>query len=583
VKKLLLVLLAAVAACLAAAGRSSAAPIWAGDCGIPATATVWGEYGWPALLPIMARPGTLLAVTSGTDYPGRARSAGAALHYFDLHMNHRIGTPTKPASADAVAAQVAKEYAFAVAETGCQTPMIVENELFGAGLATPWTDTNAQYRANVLALLQGLRAKGAFPVLLVNSTPFTGGDALDWWLEVSKVADIVREVYVPATQVWPKGPLLGNRLLRQRYRGALADFTSIGIAPNRLGLMVSFATTKGAGGRNGLQPASAWFQVAKWMALSAKRVAADTGVGSVFSWGWAKWSVAENDPDKAHAACVWLWSRSPGLCDAPRMLGPGFDRSLTEGQITLTSGTLCSLPGAGTITAGALRGLQALTGDRDAALSALFERLVEERFADVTARDVRDAERTVVADSFHGSPAAYRAALRQAHASVAVARAVLADELRHARLEAALRAPAPSAADVLTFYSSYPQLLVRRVKVSPAPAWLGGRKQGLALAEVAPARLFTLPLGKPATVSTLAGPVRVTPLGDALPLGAMALSSARPAIAAALRSFARGQAFERWTIARQHGFEDQATCLRDELPQPAAVDLVEYLPFLRIG
>ena len=315
-RKLLLVVPAAVAAVLLAAGRAGAAPIWAGQCGLPAGRTVWAEYGWPELLPIMAKPGSVLAVTSGTDYPGRARAAGAALHYFDLHMNNRIGTPTKPASADAVAAQVEKEYAFAVAETGCSTPLIVENELFGAGLATPWTDTNAQYRANVLALLRGLRAKGAFPALLVNSPPFTGGDALDWWLEVSKVADIVREVYVPATQVWPLGPLLGNRLLRQRYRGALAELTSIGIPPNRLGLMVSFATTKGAGGRNGLRPASAWFQVAKWMALSARTVAADTGAGSVFSWGWAKWSVAENDPDKAHAACVWLWARSPALCDA---------------------------------------------------------------------------------------------------------------------------------------------------------------------------------------------------------------------------------------------------------------------------
>ncbi|HKB92948.1 MAG TPA: hypothetical protein VKC62_01755, partial [Gaiellaceae bacterium] len=61
------------------------------------------------------------------------------------------------------------------------------------------------------------------------------------------------------------------------------------------------------------------------------------------------------------------------------------------------------------------------------------------------------------------------------------------------------------------------------------------------------------------------------------------LSRARPAIVAALRSFARGKSFESWTIARQHGAQSTTTCLRDELPQPAAVDLVEYLPFLRIG
>src|SRR5581483_6307120 len=201
-----------------------------------------------------------------------------------LHMNKRLGTPTKPADPSAVLAQAQKEYAFAVGQTGgCTTPLIVENELFGAGLATPWTDTNARYRANVLTLLQRLNAQGAHPVLLVNSTPFTGGDALAWWLQVAKVADIVREAYVPATLVWKQGAVLGNRTLRVRYRKALTDFTSIGIPANRLGLMVSFATTKGAGGRNGLEPSSAWFQVAKWQALAAKTVAAETGVGSIWS------------------------------------------------------------------------------------------------------------------------------------------------------------------------------------------------------------------------------------------------------------------------------------------------------------
>jgi hypothetical protein len=138
VKKLLLVVPAAVAALLLAAGRAAATPIWAGQCGIPSAPTVWGEYGWPTLLPIMARPGTVLAVTSGTDYPQKARAAGAATYYFDLHMNKRLGTPTKPADPAAVVAQAQKEYAYAVGQTGgCTTPLIIENELFGAGLATP--------------------------------------------------------------------------------------------------------------------------------------------------------------------------------------------------------------------------------------------------------------------------------------------------------------------------------------------------------------------------------------------------------------------------------------------------------------
>ncbi len=570
---------------LGSARASAALPVFAGQCGIPKERPVWGEYGWPSLLPILAKPGTLLAVTTSvSDYPAEARAAGAATYFFDVHMSQKVGTPTAPADPSTIAAKAKKEYDWAVGQTGgCTTPVVIENELFGAGTATPWTASNAQYRANVLALLTDLNQLGAHPILLVNNTPYTAGDALQWWLAVAGVADIVRETYMPATQVWKAGPVLGSRMLRQFYRRALNDFTSIGIPPNRLGLMISFSTTRGNGGRNGLEPDEAWFEVVKWEALAAKTVAADTGAGSVWSWGWAMWNAAENDPAKAKAACVWLWARSTTLCDAPAMLGSSFDASLTEGQIDLRAGVVCSVPGGGSITLGALRSLQVLTGDRDAAMSALFERAVEGAAASVSGAAVLAAERVVIATSFHGSRAAYVAALRQAHANVSIARAILGDELRQATIEAGLRAPAPSEDDVRSFYTSYPQLLVRLVQASPAPAWLGGKKRGLALSEVAPGSLFTLPPGKKATIETLAGPYSVKPLGASLPLGAIPFSSARAAIAAALRSFARGQAFEAWTIARQHGALNQTTCLRDQLPQPAAVDLAEYLPFLRIG
>ena len=39
--------------------------------------------------------------------------------------------------------------------------------------------------------------------------------------------------------------------------------TDVGMPANKVGIMVSFATTNGFGGRNGLQPASAWYRVAK--------------------------------------------------------------------------------------------------------------------------------------------------------------------------------------------------------------------------------------------------------------------------------------------------------------------------------
>src|SRR5262249_47343540 len=150
-------------------------------------------------------------------------------------------------------------------------------------------------------------------------------------------------------------------------------------------------------------------------------------------------------------------------------------------------------------------------------------------------------------------------------------------------LQGRLGAAPPSGAQITAFYNDYPQLLVRPVQASPAPPWLGGRKQGLALSEVAPDVLFSLPTGKQATIATLGGTYTGHAPRPAVPLGTVPLASARAGISAALRSYARGQSFERWTIARQHGLLSRITCLRDVFPQPAAVDLVEYLPFLRLS
>ena len=584
-KVFLVVAVTAASACLLAAGRASSDPVFAGQCGIGAQQTVWGEYGWPSLLPILARPGTLLAVTthSGVDYGAEARSRGAATYAFDLKLNKKVGTPTAPADPSTIQGAADAEYTKAVARTGgCATPLVVENELFGAATATPWSPSTAQYRANVLAFLQDLAARGAHPVLLVSKSPYSGSsDAVAWWRSVAQAADIVREVYPPATKIWPLGPILGNRFLRESYRNAANALISMGIPANRVGVMLSFLSAKGVGGRNGLEPDSAWYQVVKWEALAVKEVAKELGLGSVFSWGWQEWNPKEQDPDKPKAACVWLWARTQSLCNAPRVLGKHFDRSLTEGQIRLAKGTVCRIEGGGSVGARTIGSLQTLTADRSAALSAVFERVVEASEQPVPRRAVLAAEREVVGDSFHGSRSAYLAALQQAHATLGLARSVLADELRRARLERPRFAPTPTGTEVSGFYASYPDLLVRRVHVKPAAPWLAGRT-GYALAESAPQRLFSLPTGKSSRLSTLLGTFTVRPLAPALPLGALPVSAVRPAIVTALRGFERAQSFERWTIAQQNIALNRTICLHDQLPQPAAIDLTQYLPFLRI-
>jgi hypothetical protein len=583
VKPLLLLLLCLVLVGSAAgAPPRAAAPVpYAGQCGIPATQPVWFEYGQPYLQPVFGKPGVVVGTSTG-DWPAQMRALGAGTVYFDLNLRNRVGTPSSPTDTATMPDRAQKLFTFAVQQTGCATPVIVFNELSGPGLVTPWSATNTQYRANVLSLLQNVAALGAHPVLLIPARVYAGGDALAWWLQVSAVAEIDREIYVPATATWKQGLILGNRNLRNSYRDAVTDLTSLGIPPSKVGLMVSFATTNGYGGRSGLQPASAWFQVAKWQSLALQQVSAEMGIASVWSWGWGRWSAAELDPDKGHAACVWLWARSPSLCDAPTQLGPGFDTSLTDGQLSLLPASAQCLIGKRQLSNAAIQQLQLLTGDRETAYSALFERLVESDWTPVPTKDVLDAERGVILQSFGGSRAAYVNALSAANTSVPVARAILGDQLRRARVQATLPAGTPTASQIQTFYESYPDLSARLVKSTPQPSWLGS-PQGFAISQVAPDRLFTLKSGRATTLYTSEGSFRVKLLEDALPLGAVPLRKATPAIAAALRSFARGQAFENWTVAKQRYVLNSAICARDDLPQPSAVDLTSYLPFLRLG
>ena len=566
-----------------AAAHAAAPASYAGQCGIPATQPVWADFGWqdPQFNPILGKPGVVVGISSGT-YPAQLRAAGAATVYFDLNFKNRVGTTTAPANPSLIPGRVKSFFAFAQQQTGCATPVIVLNELSGPGLVTPWSDNNAQYRANVLAFVQGLSALGAHPVLLLPSKPYTGGDAGVWWQQVATMAELVREIYVPAPSTWKLGPVLGSRTLRMDYRQAIADFTSIGIPADKVGIMISFATTNGFGGRNGLQPASAWYQVAKWQSLAAQQVAAETGIASVWSWGWGEWNAAEKDPDKPYAMCAWLWARSPALCNAPQAI-PDFNASKTEGQLSVLGPGVQCLVGKQTLSSAAITQLSGLTGDPETAYSALFERLVESAAFPVSSADTLAAEKAVIRQEFRGSRALYNAALARAHATEPEARAILADQLRRARVESYLPASSPSPSQISTFYTSYPDLKARLMAARPSPPWLGSKAQGLAIEDVAPDRLFALATGRSESILTSTGTFTVKALQDASPLGAVPLGRARPAIAAALRSFSKGVAFERWTVGKQRAALNAATCAKDDFPQPAAVDLVQYLPFLRLG
>jgi hypothetical protein len=286
-------------------------------------------------------------------------------------------------------------------------------------------------------VLQTLAQRGARPFLLLPSNPNTSGELAAWWQQAAQVADLVREVYLPAPTVVGQGAIVGNRTIRLRFRGAVASLTSIGVDPARIGVMLGFQSG-GIYGRVGLQPLSAWLQYVKWNVLSAQQVAADTGISSLWVWGWGVFSTAGADPDKPVAACVELWTRNTGLCDAPSVAPPDFDQSLTEGQISsLPQSATCTLSN-GAIPTAAVDRITALTSDRQLALNALFGRLVQRQQQPLKSSDVLAAERLIVRVRFHNQRALYLDALAQRGIGLDVARGIIGDEVARSRIGASV-------------------------------------------------------------------------------------------------------------------------------------------------
>jgi hypothetical protein len=539
--------------------------------------TNWIDSAPPALAPVFARPGTILAVGSG-DFPAQLRQSGAVTIHFDMYLRARVGLPTTPTDPTTVADAANRLFDYAVQQSGCSTPWIAENELSGAGLETPWSASNAIYRQNVLTYLQTLAARGARPFLLVSSPPYTGGDAAAWWQQVAAVADIVRETYFSAKRIHQLGPILGNRTLRQGMRSALGRFLAIGIPASRLGVMLGFQSNDTNSGRAGLQPAQAWLDVVKWQALAARQVAGELDFSTIWSWGWTSYT-GNPDPDFGKAACVWLWARAASLCNGPGVAGPGWDASTTEGQLVFPPGTRCTV-GSQRLLDSSISQLEELTGDREIAYSAAFARTVEGTAVPVPFSEVLATERALIASRFGGSRPAYQAALSRAHVPRTIARGILADELRRAKLERRLRVPPPSARQVLTFYTSYPEILVREVKADRPATWLGGKKKGYVLETAAPEGVFALAGKRARMLQTSDGSYKVRAFGDAKPLGTVPLAVVASAIRAALVSFAQGDAFEQWTTKVQTAALSVTSCRGDDLPAAGPVELEAFVPFL---
>ena len=130
--------------------------------------------------------------------------------------------PTDPAT---IVDRADRLFDFAVTVTGCTTPWIALNELFGAQTPTPWTATTAQYRANTLALVRRLKERGAFPAVTIANPPYTGGEAAQWWRDLAAQALLIRQVFFTAPnipQLHALGPVRASRAMRSGMRALVA-------------------------------------------------------------------------------------------------------------------------------------------------------------------------------------------------------------------------------------------------------------------------------------------------------------------------------------------------------------------------
>ena len=134
-------------------------------------------------------------------------------------------------------------------------------------------------------------------------------------------------------------------------------------------------------------------------------------------------------PDKPAAACVGLWTRDPALCDAPSLAS--FDTSLIAGQLsTLPAHAQCVIDGRVMLT-GQLDQAWMLLGSRDAAYTALLQRLAATALVPVSRADEQRTERAIFPQLGR-----FLAAAHVSGVTPGFARGAIVDEIRFSQLDA---------------------------------------------------------------------------------------------------------------------------------------------------
>ena len=352
--------------------------------------------------------------------------------------------------------------------------------------------------------------------------------------------------------------------MRQAFRRRLLAFTELGVPVDRLGLMLGFQSGRGAAGREGLEPTSAWLDYVKVQALAAREIAAETGIATIWSWGWGTFGPQSADADKAAAACVYLWARDPQLCDAPtRLPADSFDPSLAQGPIVLEQGSICET-GDGRIEDGDLAVMTAIWRNRGRAFTHLLARIAEEAEAGVPEDEIDAAEARIVAQRFGGDPAAYNAAVAALGLNARLARALIADQLRRGYLVGLVPVPPP-----LVHGGRHP---LRRRGAASGRAACGSRppRRGCAARRPGrPSRAWRRPRSSRAGRAARSpsarddGRFRVRILAKRERMRDVPLATVYPQLADVLRERARERGLDGWLLTLQRNALATAVCQKD--------------------
>ena len=289
----------------------------------------------------------------------------------------------------------------------------------------------------------------------------------------------------------------------------------------------------------------------------------------VWSWGWPSFSVAGNDPDKPAAACVYLWTRDPKLCDGPALAGAGFNASLTEGQIELPAERALHASARGTIAKSDVARAAALTGDLGSAATALLRtrraaRRAAGRSADRARGRARDRARPLRRQR--------RALPRRARCGAPDARRRARDHRRPARARPGQGALPPARRDraqIADFISTYAatqraaRLASTRRRRGSAARSAASRSRRSRRSRCSRCRsAAALASTRSTAASRCARSARRCRCSRCRP---RARATSRAAV---LGRFAKDDVYQRWLRARETSLLGDAVCARDDVPVP---------------